>query len=414
MFSSYTGISSEAKYLIYQSIFPSIAYGMLFTDISYFLTSIQGLSYGFMGIVISTMGISAFIASIPLGMAADKYGRKKMLIIGNVIAGLTMTAFAFTINPILLIATAVFEGVSEAAFSASSGALLAEKAESTNRNSVFSLYGFAQSIAFGIGSLAIPGVLIFELLGFSSRISHGLLFFTFGLLSLLSIVILLRVHENEKQIKVQDFEGEALKRSRRESRMILAKYVLTGAIIAIGAGMIVPLMTAWLRLQYGIPDTVSGPILGIVSIFIGVATLTGPLLAKRFGLAKSIVLTQALSTVFMFATPLSPTYVIASSVYTIRAFLMNMASPLSQSMIMGLVREDERGMASGVNTALWRLPNALSTYVGAFLMSLGLLAAPFFIATALYAFSIGLFWYYFRKTKMPEEQQIVSPVEPLQ
>jgi len=367
-----------------------------------------------MGIVISTMGISAFIASIPLGMAADKYGRKKMLIIGNVIAGLTMTAFAFTINPILLIATAVFEGVSEAAFSASSGALLAEKAESTNRNSVFSLYGFAQSIAFGIGSLAIPGVLIFELLGFSSRISHGLLFFTFGLLSLLSIVILLRVHENEKQIKVQDFEGEALKRSRRESRMILAKYVLTGAIIAIGAGMIVPLMTAWLRLQYGIPDTVSGPILGIVSIFIGVATLTGPLLAKRFGLAKSIVLTQALSTVFMFATPLSPTYVIASSVYTIRAFLMNMASPLSQSMIMGLVREDERGMASGVNTALWRLPNALSTYVGAFLMSLGLLAAPFFIATALYAFSIGLFWYYFRKTKMPEEQQIVSPVEPLQ
>jgi len=411
MFSIYKGISSDAKYLIYQSIFPSVAYGMLFTDISYFLTSIQGLSYSFMGIVISMMGISAFVASIPLGMAADKYGRKKTLAIGNVIAGLTMTAFAFTTNPILLAITAVFEGVSEAAFSTSSGALLAEKTESTKRNSVFSLYGFAQSIAFGVGSLAIPGVLIFENLGFSSKISHGLLFFSFGLFSLCSIVMLTKVHENKREKTSHNSDREALQRSRKDSRKTLAKYVLTGAIIAVGAGMVVPLMTAWLRLQYGISDTVSGPILGFVSIIIGIATLTGPHLAKKLGLAKSIVLTQALSTVFMLATPLSPSYVIASSVYTVRAFLMNMASPLSQSMIMGLVREDERGMASGVNTALWRLPNALSTYAGAFLMSLGLLSAPFFIASILYAISIGLFWHFFRKTKMPEELEIAGHQE---
>jgi MFS family permease len=410
MFNVYRGISSEAKVLIYQSIFPSIAYGMLFTDISYFLTTIQGLSYGFMGIVISTMGISAFVSSIPLGMAADKYGRKKTLIIGNVIAGLTMTAFAFTTNPFLLLVIAVFEGVSEAAFAASSGALLAEKADNSRRNSVFSLYGFAQSIAFGVGSLAIPGVLIFEYLGFSGSMSHGLLFFTFGLLSLVSIVMLLRVQENKKKRVEQDSVNATTERSRKDSRMILAKYSLAGAIIAVGAGMVVPLMTAWLRLQYGIPDTVSGPILGVVSIVIGAATLTGPMLAKKFGLVKSIVITQAISTVFMFLTPLSPNYVLASSVYTVRAFLMNMASPLSQSLIMGLVREDERGMASGVNTALWRLPNALSTYVGAFLMSLGLLSAPFFIATALYVLSIGLFWYYFRRTRMPEEKSNADQV----
>jgi predicted MFS family arabinose efflux permease len=75
-------------------------------------------------------------------------------------------------------------------------------------------------------------------------------------------------------------------------------------------------------------------------------------------------------------------------------------------MIMGLINEDERGMASGVNAALWRLPNALSTFIGAYLMSIGLLAAPFFLASLLYSLSIGLFWYYFRKTKMPEEQAI--------
>lgn len=405
VFSSYQGLSRETKYLIFQSILPAVAYGMFFTDISYFLTSVQGVSYAFMGIVVTTMGIATFTASIPLGVAADKYGRKKMLILGNVIAGIIIAVFAFTTNPAALLVAAVFEGISEAAFSASSGALLAEKAETAKRTSVFSLYGFAQSMAFGVGSLAIPGVVIFELLGFSNKISHGLLYVALASLSLASTVILLKVKESNKTKKTKKSEiDDASKGSRKESRSILAKYVLTSAIIALGAGMVVPLMTAWLRLQYGIPDVVSGPILGIVSIIIGVATLAGPPLAKKLGLTKAIVTTQALSTIFMFATPLSSSYIIASSVYTVRAFLMNMASPLSQSMIMGLVDENERGMASGVNTALWRLPNALSTFIGAYLMSIGLLAAPFFLASLLYSVSIALFWYYFRKTKMPEEK----------
>jgi hypothetical protein len=46
----------------------------------------------------------------------------------------------------------------------------------------------------------------------------------------------------------------------------------------------------------------------------------------------------------------------------------------------------------------------LSTWIGAWLMSIGLLAEPFFIASLLYVVSILLFWYYFRKVKMPEEE----------
>jgi predicted MFS family arabinose efflux permease len=216
---------------------------------------------------------------------------------------------------------------------------------------------------------------------------------------------LLKVKESGRTKKTKKPEiDDVAKASHNRSRSILAKYVLTGAILAFGAGMVVPLMTAWLRLQYGISDVISGPILGVASIVIGVATLAGPPIAKKLGLVKTIVATQAASTVFMFATPLFSSYIVASSIYTVRAFLMNMASPLSQSMIMGLVDEDERGMTSGVNAALWRLPNALSTFIGAYLMSTGLLAAPFFLASMLYSLSIALFWYYFRKIKMPEEK----------
>ena len=167
--------------------------------------------------------------------------------------------------------------------------------------------------------------------------------------------------------------------------------------------MVVPLMSLWFGLRYGISDALSVPILGVSNIVIGFSTLFAPPLARKTGLVRAIVLTQGLSTIFMFATPLSPEFISASVVYTVRAFLMNMASPLQSSMIMGLVPEDERGAASGVSAALWRLPNALSTSIGAWLMGIGLLATPFFLASILYIISIGLFWYYFRSTKMPEE-----------
>jgi len=405
MFSIYQGIPKDAKLLVYQSILPSVAYGLFFTDISYFLTTVQGLSYSFMGLIITVMGIATFVASIPLGLAADKYGRKKALIIGNIVSGVTLVVFAFTTNIAILIVAAVLEGISEAAFSASSGAWLAEKTDNAKRNSVFSFYGFAQSLAFGIGSLAIPGIAIFELMGFSNSLSHSFLYATFAVLCLLSILILIKIPESYKTNNIVKSTPISVNTRRSKQSMgIIAKYVISSAIIAVGAGMVVPLMTAWLNLRYGIPDTISGPILGIVSIVIALATLAGPPLAKRFGLVKAIVLTQAASTIFMFATPLSSSYIIASSTYTVRAFLMNMASPLSQSMIMGLVDESDRGMASGINTALWRLPNALSSFIGAYMMSVGLLAAPFFIASLLYSISIALFWYYFRKTKLPEEQ----------
>jgi predicted MFS family arabinose efflux permease len=115
------------------------------------------------------------------------------------------------------------------------------------------------------------------------------------------------------------------------------------------------------------------------------------------------VITQTSSTIFMFSIPLSPNYVVASVLYIIRTFLMNMANLLQQSLIMGLVAEEERGAASGISSSLWRLPNSISATFGAILMGEGYLNEPFYFATILYIVSISLFWVLFRKIKLPEE-----------
>ncbi len=399
-FGSYRGFQKEAKYLVYATLLPAIAFGMLYTDLPYFLTRIQGLPGLTMGLIVTIMGVSTFGASIPLGMIADKYGRKKVLITGNIAASLTIVVFALTTDPIILAIAAVFEGIAEGAASAATGALLAEKCEVKQRNSIFSFYAFTQSICWALGSAAIALVEAFMVAGFDQKESHILLYVILALLSGFSTLIMMKLTESKflknAETRIRDLLPQ-------KSKGVLTKYVITGAIIAFGAGLVIPLMTYWFDLRYSVPDTVSGLLLGWTSLVIGLATLASPYLAKRFGLVKAVVATQSLSMLFMLATPLPPLFLVSGAVYTVRAFLMNMSSPLEQSMIMGLVAENERGAASGISSAMWRLPNAISSSIGAWMMGLGLLFEPFYLATLFYLISIVLFWLFFRKTKMPEE-----------
>lgn len=403
MLGTYRGLPKEATRIIYSLIVPSIAYGMLYTDISYFLT-LQGLSDVTMGLIVMVMGISTFTASIPLGMVADRYGKKKMLILGNIAASVTIAVFALTTNVGILFMAAILEGVAEGASAAATSALLAEKCEAIQRNSVFSLFGFAQSMAFGAGGFTVLAVGVFQAMSFNESESHVLLYVTVAIVSLASTALMLRITESKiskKPTTKTKFKIESL--FPKKSKDVIVKYVLTGATIAFGAGLFVPLMTRWMRLQYGVVDTLSSSVLAAASIAIAFATLASPYIAKSIGLIKAVVVTQSLSTLFMFLTPLSPSFFLASAIYSVRAFLMNMSSPLEQSMIMGLVSPDERGVASGISTALWRLPNALSSSIGAWMMGLGFLALPFFVGTVIYVISISMFWFFFKNTVMPEE-----------
>jgi len=397
LFEDYRGIPREARHLIYASFLPSLAFGMFYIDVSYFLTTVQGLSDVFMGTIIMAIGVTTVLTSIPLGIAADRYGRKKSLIAGSLLASCAIVTFALTTDFAILLLSAIIGGISQAAFIAAGNALLAEKAGDANRTSAFSLYSFVSSSAHGLGGFMIPMTFVLESLGLRGKDAHVALYVFLGALSSLSTLFMFKVSEAARSYRSRRKRGVL----SRKTMKILAKFIVPSSIVAFGAGMVVPLMTRWLYLKYGAPDAVSAPILGTSSFLIAFAVLTVPALARRLGVVKSIVFTQGVSTFFMFATPLSPNYLVASTIYVVRAFLMNMSSPLQQSLIMGLVAEDERGAASGISAALWTLPNSMSTAIGAALMGAGMLAEPFYLATLLYSVSITIFWLIFGKMKLP-------------
>lgn len=110
MFEDYRGIPRSARLLVYAGVMPALATGMVFNDLSYFLTQVQGIPATIMGSIIMVMGIAMVAASVPMGIAADRFGRKRIWIIGNTVASLDIALFALTTNIALLLFAAVLEG----------------------------------------------------------------------------------------------------------------------------------------------------------------------------------------------------------------------------------------------------------------------------------------------------------------
>ncbi len=397
MFSEYRGIPWQARLLIYLSFIPNIAIGFIYTDLSYFLPKIQGVPTALAGVPITVMGLTLVAESIPLGILADRYGRRKMLVLGNLCASLSLIGFALTTNFALILIVAILEGTGEAAYAVSVGALLAEKAGDQKRTAAFSLLAFLGWVAGALGGFVISSVKAFQSFGLDTKQAHVILYVLVGLLALSITPLLFKVKEG------------AISPNRRgilprKSGPVLKKFISYSVMIAVGAGLFVPLMTLWFSAAYGVSDDFSGLVLGFTNLLTAGVVFMSPWLARRLGLVKATVLTQGASTLFMVAIPWSPTFSIAASIYLVRVFLMNLSNPLTQSLIMGLVSPDERGMASGITASLWRLPNSLSSSVGSFLIAGGLLALPFYIATVLYVFGITLFWFLFKDAKLPEEK----------
>ena len=101
----------------------------------------------------------------------------------------------------------------------------------------------------------------------------------------------------------------------------------------------------------------------------------------------------------MLSLALVPDVRLAGGLYVIRAALMNMAGPLGDSYLMGVMSQEERGLASSINTVVWRIPNSITTVIGGLILATGRFDIPFYLATVFYVISITLFYTQFKSIR---------------
>jgi len=367
-----------------------LAAGLGFTQvaITVFLP-LEGVSVTNLGGLLATFGLTTVAFSIPFAALSDRYGRKHIMLVGSFLATFVTIIPGLTSSFPLLETSALIGGLGEAMYLSTWNAYLADTTTVDARAEAFSLSFMTFTIASGIGTF-LPG--LFPLLPLDLLTAHRWTFISLGLLGLGTTFSVYRW--------VADVKPKASRQGilPRKSLGIIMRFSTANLMIGLGAGLIIPLIPTWFYLRFNVTDVFSGPLIAASNIVMGLAALISPRIARRIGLVKGIVLTQSLSTIFLLTIPLSPTPMIAAPLYIVRAVLMNMSSPLSDTFLMSMIAEDERATASSFNVVIWRLPNAASTVIGGSLLNEGNLSLPFYLCAILYVASITLFYAIFRKT----------------
>ncbi len=408
---AFRDVPKTVRSLIYLSVPTNIAGGFFGIYVSAYLL-VLGVAPEIVGLALAVNGATMVLTAIPLGIRSDRRGRKVMLIVGALLFSPILLILALSTETFWLIVAGVLGGVSEAAFLSTWNAMIADRTPASARNTAFSLSFIVGTTTSGIG-FALP--FVFPALGTWSGLSitdlhHAalLLFAGVSLLTPVGLAILLRgYHEELRPTAARPPRASLRERVHRfrarafELRLLFAFSSVNG-MIGLGAGFIIPLISGWFYLRFGVQDDVSGPLLALANLTMGLAGVTSARLARRLGSVRAVALVQGLSTVLMFSLAFVPDPISAGVVYVVRAALMNMASPIMDAYLMGLVRPDERGFASALNSIIWRVPNSASTFGGGWLLGQGEYQLPFFIAGTLYTIGVSFFYLVFRSVR-PQE-----------
>ncbi|MGF3498851.1 MAG: MFS transporter [Candidatus Methanosuratincola sp.] len=345
------------------------------------------------GMLLGVEGLAMAVMAIPFGILSDRKGRKRLLILGSFAPAPVFFAFALSTDPVVMVTAIALGGVFEGVYLATVNALVADQTTLENRNVAFTLSFILGGAGYALGTTLpffIPELV--SLLGVDKAAIHNSLLYLFGFMNLLVPValyyILREVRENVKP-------GAA----SLKGLGVLLKFSGINSIIGLGAGFIIPLIPTWLFLKFAVPDSYSGPILAISSATIGLGAAFSPRLASKLGTVKAVVLTQGLSLAFMVALAFTGDFATAAVIYIIRTGLMNMATPLLDAYLMGIVKPEQRGFASSLNSVIWRIPNSVTTIIGGAILASGNYELPFLIAGAFYIVGIFLFYETFKDLK---------------
>src|SRR5438445_3760312 len=90
------------------------------------------------GLLIAAQGIAVVLTSIPLGIVSDVYGRKQLLILGNLAGAAALLVFALKTNFFYLVSASVALGFAVGPIVTTCNAVLADLTNNSNSNRLLS------------------------------------------------------------------------------------------------------------------------------------------------------------------------------------------------------------------------------------------------------------------------------------
>lgn len=376
------------------------AYGSLSVVLVLYLVEV-GLKGDQVGSLLTLTLLGDTAISLWLTTHADRWGRRRTLIVGALLMTLAGTVFAATNNfvPLLIAATVGVispSGNEVGPFLSVEQAALSQKLADDERTAVFAWYNLTGSLATAVGALSgggvchliaaagITGAAMYRPLVLAYAVSGLLLALAFAMLSPTT-----ESHSAPLKNQPQGFFG--LHRSRSVVLMLAALFALD----AFGGGFVIQsVLSYWFHVRFQIDPALLGTIFFAANLLAAASALAAAALASRFGLLNTMVFTHLPSNVLLMLIPLMPNLPLAIGVLLLRFSISQMDVPTRQSYTMAVVHPDERSAAAGITTVARSIGASFSPLLAAMMLeNPALYGLPFFFAGGIkIVYDLWLYW----------------------
>jgi len=386
-------------------------YGLLSVILALYLAQV-GLPEQQIGLLFTlTLAGDAGI-SLWLTTSADRFGRKRTLIVGALLMLGAGVVFIVTHDVVFLLTAAIIGVISPSGneigpFLSVEQAALTQLLPNEKRTQAFAWYNLAGSFATATGALAggwLAQALRFR--GMSELDAYRAVLTGYAFGGLILAVLFLSLSRNVEATAASQAGPTRRVLGLHRSRGVVIRLSALFALDAFAGGLIVQAMIAyWFHVKFGIDAGIIGSIFFGANILAGVSALLAVRLANRIGLINTMVFTHVPSNLLLILVPLMPTLPLAIAVLLLRFSISQMDVPTRQSYTMAVVSPDERSAASGVTSIARSVGAAISpSLTGVFFAVPALLSVPFYLAGGLKIVYDLLLYRSFRTMKPPEER----------
>lgn len=382
----------------------SFNYGFMNTALGFYLKAL-GYSTLAVGIVVTAAGFFSAFLIILSGVLADRIGSRKLfLVVSSGFMALLGLIYLFETSFPFLLAGALIGGAGSAGgggpgggpFGPAQQAMLADKVEDSRRHEIFSYNALIGTVLFSFGAL-LAGLPDFsEKLSLTPLQVYKLLFLTFFLIGVLSLLISVALKEERLAVSMEKRSGK-----------LIGKFTITAVLNGFGMGLIpLSLITLWFSLTYRVSQFLISVMVWGSNVTSSLSYLLAPSLARLLGTVRMIVVTRVIGVSLLFSLPFIPFFSLASLLYVVRGAFVSIGMPIRQSYMMGVVERDQRSTAVGISSGVgWGLPYAVSPAISGYVMQEISSSLPIFASAAFQFANSAVYWLFFRNLPPPEELQ---------
>ncbi|MDB4943300.1 MAG: major facilitator superfamily 1 [Labilithrix sp.] len=395
-------LTPDTRILFVTRAVRTFAYGLLAVILALFLAA-RGFSDAEIGLVFTLTLVGDAVLSLGIGVVADRYGRRRVLVASCILVVLAGAVFAATSSTVLLVVAAVLGTISPSGaevgpFLSIEQAAISQEVPGPERTRVFGFYQLTGSLSNAVGALT-GGWLARAVTrhGHSELDSYRAVLLAYAALGLVMALLFLRLSRNV-EARHRPRAGVGLHRSRRAVTTLAALF----AVDSFGSGLAVQTLLAyWLHRRFGADVGTLGTIFFATNTVAGFSALLSAPIARRFGLVNTMVWSHIPGNVLLIAFPFMPTLELGVAALLGRFLVAQMDVPARTSYMMAIVDDDERSAAS----SLANQAKLVGASMGPFAAGLmGLSAAPFVLAGVLkIAYDLSLYRL-FRRLTPPEER----------